>query len=115
MLISIVFMVSIDYIIGSRTGLKTQKLVMPEGLVPSKTDPDYRIGWFVSMFGSYRRTFPLWTPFAAIVPASLIFIVMFFEQELIGIMLNSKTRKLRKGTGFNIDLLLGGMNSSVFF
>jgi hypothetical protein len=50
---------------------------------------------------------PIWVPFASFLPALVIFIVLFFELELTGIILNAEHRKLKKGTGFNIDLLIG--------
>jgi hypothetical protein len=79
-------------------------------LVPTKTT---RTNWFINPFGNVfdetSPSLPIWVPFAASLPAFIIFIVLFFEIELTGILLNSKHRKLKKGTGFNLDLLLGAL------
>ena len=71
-----------------------------------------RKNWIISPFGNnyndQPNDFSFWVPIFAIVPASLVFIILFFEVELTGIMLSAKHRKLKKGNGFNVDLLLGG-------
>lgn len=88
-----------------------QKLEIPEELVPTNK---LRKSWFVSPFGNNYETyqyFPWWVPLVAIFPASIIFIVLFFEIELISIILSAEHRKLKKGTGFNLDLLLGGKSA----
>ena len=108
-LISIVLMVLVDFLIKKKTNIDTQKLEIPENLVPTK---NLRVSWFVSPFGNNYENFqyfPWWVPFASIFPASIIFIVLFFEIELTSIILCAKHRKLIKGTGFNLDLLLGSL------
>lgn len=56
----------------------TEKLKVPEGLTPS--DPQVR-GWFISPSG---LKFPIepWVPFIAIIPAILIFILVFMETHI---------------------------------
>lgn len=79
-------MVFVDYIIQSKTGVITQKLDIPDGLVPTK----YRNSWLVSPLGNnfdgakspINNKLPIWVPFVAIFPAFLIFIVLFFEVEV---------------------------------
>lgn len=100
MLISIILMVLVDYLISSKTGLKTQKLDFPNDTL---SPTEYRNQWLVI---PWNKNIPIWLPFAAFVPALLIFIVLFFEVELTGMILYSKHRKLKKGTGFNLDLLI---------
>ncbi|CAF0838647.1 unnamed protein product, partial [Brachionus calyciflorus] len=102
-LISIILMMAVDYCIRQRTEINTQKLDIPDELTPTKPRD-----WFVSPFG-IESVLPIWVPFLSIVPAFLIFIVLFFEVELTGIILLAKHRKLKKGTGFNLDLLLGAL------
>lgn len=108
MLISIILMVVVDYFIQDKTGVITEKLIIPDSLVPTK----FREFWLVSPFGhNYNNSnyLPLWVPFAALFPALLVFVVLFFEVELTGMILYSKQRKLKKGTGFNLDLLIGAI------
>ncbi len=79
-----------------------------------------RISWFVSPFGNnftHEQSFTWWIPLVAIFPAILILVIVFFEIELIGILLTAKRRNLKKGTGFSLDLVLGSimMLSNSFF
>lgn len=61
-----------------------KKLDIPDNsLVPTK----HRTNWFVSPFGVNYEKFPVWVPFASIFPALLIFIVLFFEIELTGLLI----------------------------
>lgn len=60
-----------------------QKLIIPDSLVPTK----FREFWLISPFGhNYNNSnyLPLWVPFAALFPALLVFVVLFFEVELTG-------------------------------
>ena len=53
-------------------------------LIPTKP---IRISWFVNPMGNNyeaEMAFPIWVPFAAALPAFIIFIVLFFEVELTG-------------------------------
>lgn len=71
-------MMAVDYFIRQRTDINTQKLDIPDEIVPTKPRD-----WFVSPLGT-ESSLPLWVPFIAIIPAFLIFIVLFFEVELTG-------------------------------
>ena len=90
-------------------------------MVPTKK---LRKNWFINPFGndfdkyepedvssssSPTSYLPIWVPFAAAIPAFIIYIVLFFEIELTGVLLSSPHRKLKKGTGFNVDLLIGAL------
>uniref|UniRef100_A0A3B3DVK2 Anion exchange protein n=1 Tax=Oryzias melastigma TaxID=30732 RepID=A0A3B3DVK2_ORYME len=83
--ISILVSVLVDY---SITDTYTQKLNVPSGF--SVTSPDKR-GWFISPFGD-KQPFPTWMMGASVVPALLI--------------VSKKERRLIKGSGFHLDLLL---------
>ena len=74
-------MVLVDYAIRNRTNITTQKLDVPDDLIPTRLN---RTEWFVSPFGQDIETFQWWIPFLAFVPGLLIFIILFFEVELIG-------------------------------
>ncbi|XP_069473057.1 anion exchange protein 3 isoform X2 [Ambystoma mexicanum] len=99
--ISILLMVLVDYAI---TDTYTQKLNVPSGL--SVTSPHKR-GWFIPPLGS-SRPFPMWMMFASSVPALLVFILIFMETQITTLIVNRKERKLMKGSGFHLDLLLIG-------
>ncbi|KAL4635643.1 anion exchange protein 3 isoform X1 [Arapaima gigas] len=83
-------------------GTYTQKLNVPYGF--SVTSPDKR-GWFISPFGD-KQPFPVWMMVAAAVPALLVFILIFMETQITSLILSKKERRLVKGSGFHLDLLL---------
>ncbi|XP_048340159.1 anion exchange protein 3 isoform X1 [Sphaerodactylus townsendi] len=99
--ISILVMVLVDYTI---TDTYTQKLNVPSVL--SVTAPDKR-GWFIHPLGS-KQTFPVWMMLASAVPALLVFILIFMETQITTLIVSKKERKLLKGSGFHLDLLLIG-------
>uniref|UniRef100_A0A8C3T0Y0 Anion exchange protein n=1 Tax=Chelydra serpentina TaxID=8475 RepID=A0A8C3T0Y0_CHESE len=99
--ISILVMVLVDYTI---TDTYTQKLNVPSGL--SVTSPQKR-GWFIHPLGS-RQAFPMWMMFASAIPALLVFILIFMETQITTLIVSKKERKLLKGSGFHLDLLLIG-------
>ncbi|XP_067416440.1 anion exchange protein 3 isoform X2 [Emydura macquarii macquarii] len=99
--ISILVMVLVDYTI---TDTYTQKLNVPSGL--SVTSPHKR-SWFIHPMGS-RQAFPMWMMFASAIPALLVFILIFMETQITTLIVSKKERKLLKGCGFHLDLLLIG-------
>lgn len=97
--IAIIIMVGLD---ASFKDSYTQKLSVPEGLSPS--DPSQR-GWLISPIGM-QRPIAVWHAFAALIAAVLIFILLFLEIQICELIINKKERKLRKGSGFHLDLIL---------
>uniref|UniRef100_A0A3Q3VYA3 Anion exchange protein n=1 Tax=Mola mola TaxID=94237 RepID=A0A3Q3VYA3_MOLML len=97
--ISILVSVLLD---SSITDTYTQKLNVPSGF--SVTSPDKR-GWFISPFGD-KKPFPTWMMGASIVPALLVFILIFMETQITSLIVSKKERRLVKGSGFHLDLLL---------
>uniref|UniRef100_A0AAR2KRB8 Anion exchange protein n=1 Tax=Pygocentrus nattereri TaxID=42514 RepID=A0AAR2KRB8_PYGNA len=97
--ISILLSVVVDYLIPDTY---TQKLNVPSGF--SVTSPDKR-GWFISPFGD-KQPFPTWMMGAAVVPALLVFILIFMETQITTLIVSKKERRLIKGSGFHLDLLL---------
>ena len=55
-----------------------QKLVVPSGLQVS--NPEMR-GWLINPFGEHQA-FPVWMMFASVVPAMLVFILIFLESQI---------------------------------
>ncbi|XP_067372593.1 anion exchange protein 3 isoform X4 [Channa argus] len=97
--ISILVSVLVDY---SITDTYTQKLNVPSGF--SVTSPEKR-GWFISPFGD-KHPFPTWMMGASIIPALLVFILIFMETQITSLIVSKKERRLVKGSGFHLDLLL---------
>ncbi|KAM3822380.1 band 3 anion transport protein isoform 3-T5 [Vipera latastei] len=78
----------------------TQKLKVPKGLQVS--NPEQR-DWFIYPTGN---KFPIWMMFAAALPALLVFILIFLETQITTLIVSKPERKLLKGSGFHLDLLL---------
>ncbi|XP_051969655.1 anion exchange protein 2b isoform X2 [Xyrauchen texanus] len=97
--IAILIMVLVDYSIQDTY---TQKLSVPRGF--SVTSPDKR-GWIINPLGTDGQ-FPIWMMFASILPALLIFILIFMETQITTLIVSKKERMLVKGSGFHLDLLL---------
>ncbi|KAL3284873.1 hypothetical protein HHI36_019010 [Cryptolaemus montrouzieri] len=93
--IAIVTMVFVDYMVPQTY---TEKLSVPEGLSPS--NPDKR-GWYIPPSG-----LPIWIMFASIIPAMLVYILLFMETHITELIIDKKERKLKKGSGFHLDIVL---------
>uniref|UniRef100_A0A3Q1F515 Anion exchange protein n=1 Tax=Acanthochromis polyacanthus TaxID=80966 RepID=A0A3Q1F515_9TELE len=97
--IAILIMVLVDY---SVEDTYTQKLSVPSGF--SVSSPEKR-GWLISPLGSDGQ-FPVWMMGASILPAILVFILIFMESQITALIVSKKERMLVKGTGFHVDLLI---------
>ncbi|XP_011328913.1 band 3 anion transport protein isoform X4 [Ooceraea biroi] len=95
--ISIISFVLIDFL----ATVKTEKLLVPEGLSPTMPDRS----WFVSPFG-YTKPIPLWMALACVVPALLVYILVFMETQISELIIDKKERKLRKGNGYHMDIVV---------
>ncbi|GJQ79533.1 hypothetical protein Trydic_g16380 [Trypoxylus dichotomus] len=97
--ISIVIMSAID-VLTPQTG--TDKLTVPKGLAP--TNPAVR-GWFISPAGM-EKPLPLWVVGATCIPAMLVYILIFMETHICELIVDKKERKLKKGSGFHLDVVV---------
>ncbi|KAI4584663.1 hypothetical protein MJG53_020706, partial [Ovis ammon polii x Ovis aries] len=77
-------------------GLATPKLMVPREFKPTLPGR----GWLVSPFGAN----PWWLSVAAALPALLLSILIFMDQQITGVILNRAEYRLRKGAGFHLDL-----------
>ncbi|XP_039511199.1 solute carrier family 4 member 1b (Diego blood group) isoform X2 [Pimephales promelas] len=97
--IAVFIMVAIDINIEDTY---TQKLVVPKGLQVS--NPKMR-GWIINPMGEHKP-FPVWMMFASVVPAMLVFILIFLESQITTLIVSKPERKMVKGSGFHMDLLI---------
>uniref|UniRef100_A0A3Q1GW57 Anion exchange protein n=1 Tax=Acanthochromis polyacanthus TaxID=80966 RepID=A0A3Q1GW57_9TELE len=106
--IAIFFMIAVDISIADAY---TQKLVVPKGV--EVTNPKLR-GWFINPTGE-KKPFPIWMMGACCVPALLVFILIFLESQITTLIVSKPERKMVKGSGFHLDLLIlvtmGGISS----
>uniref|UniRef100_A0A669QJN4 Anion exchange protein n=1 Tax=Phasianus colchicus TaxID=9054 RepID=A0A669QJN4_PHACC len=94
---SIILAILIFCAIDAALGLETPKLLVPSELKP--TNP--MRGWIVFPFGAN----PWWICLASVVPAILVTILIFMDQQITAVILNRKEYKLQKGAGFHLDFL----------
>ncbi|XP_058864629.1 electrogenic sodium bicarbonate cotransporter 4-like isoform X5 [Acipenser ruthenus] len=62
-------------------------------------------GWFVLPFGKN----PWWVYVASAVPALLVTILIFMDQQISAVIVNRKEHKLKKGCGYHMDLFWVGL------
>ncbi|NXM28281.1 S4A4 protein, partial [Oxyruncus cristatus] len=83
--------------VDAALGLETPKLLVPSELKP--TNPAR--GWIILPFGAN----PWWVCLLSAVPAVLVTILIFMDQQITAVILNRREYKLQKGAGFHLDLL----------
>ncbi|ODM91903.1 Anion exchange protein 2 [Orchesella cincta] len=96
--IAIIAMVGTDRLLVNHT--ETEKLDVPQGLSNSKP----RASWIIDI-----TNVPVGMVFLAIIPAFLVFILIFMETSICGRLVAKKDNKLKKGGGFHLDIFLLGI------
>ncbi|NXA42166.1 S4A5 protein, partial [Eudromia elegans] len=86
-------------------GLDTPKLHIPSIIKPTRLDR----GWFVFPFGKN----PWWVYLASALPALLVTILIFMDQQITAVIVNRKEHKLRKAAGYHLDLFWVGILMAV--
>uniref|UniRef100_H2VEP3 Anion exchange protein n=1 Tax=Takifugu rubripes TaxID=31033 RepID=H2VEP3_TAKRU len=99
--LSIMCFVGLDMLMG----LDTPKLIVPTEFKPTRLDR----GWLVMPFGKN----PWWWYLASFVPALLVTILIFMDQQISAVIVNRKENKLKKGCGYHLDLLWVGVLMAV--
>uniref|UniRef100_A0A9J8CXP1 Anion exchange protein n=1 Tax=Cyprinus carpio carpio TaxID=630221 RepID=A0A9J8CXP1_CYPCA len=82
--------------VDALVGVDTPKLIVPSEFKP--TSPNR--GWFVPPFGGN----PWWVYLASLLPALLVTILLFMDQQITAVIVNRKEHKLKKGAGYHLDL-----------
>ncbi|XP_009293411.1 electrogenic sodium bicarbonate cotransporter 1 isoform X2 [Danio rerio] len=82
--------------VDALVGVDTPKLIVPSEFKP--TSPHR--GWFVAPFGGN----PWWVYLASFLPALLVTILIFMDQQITAVIVNRKEHKLKKGAGYHLDL-----------
>uniref|UniRef100_A0A671YH55 Anion exchange protein n=2 Tax=Sparus aurata TaxID=8175 RepID=A0A671YH55_SPAAU len=98
---SIMSFVGLDMLMG----LDTPKLIVPTEFKPTRSDR----GWLVMPFGKN----PWWWYLASSVPALLVTILIFMDQQISAVIVNRKENKLKKGCGYHLDLFWVGVLMAV--
>ncbi|KAG9354296.1 hypothetical protein JZ751_012420 [Albula glossodonta] len=91
-ILAILIFCGVDALVGVDT---------PKLLVPSEFKPTSPLrGWFVPPFGGN----PWWVYLASALPALLVTILIFMDQQITAVIVNRKEHKLKKGAGYHLDL-----------
>uniref|UniRef100_A0A8C6QR55 Anion exchange protein n=1 Tax=Nannospalax galili TaxID=1026970 RepID=A0A8C6QR55_NANGA len=98
---SIIFSILLFCGIDACFGLETPKLHVPSVIKPTRPDR----GWFVAPFGKN----PWWVYPASFLPALLVTILIFMDQQITAVIVNRKENKLRKAAGYHLDLFWVGI------
>nr|XP_046241928.1 solute carrier family 4 member 4a isoform X1 [Scatophagus argus] len=91
-ILAILIFCGVDMLVG----VDTPKLIVPSEFKP--TSPNR--GWFVPPFGGN----PWWVYLASALPALLVTILIFMDQQITAVIVNRKEHKLKKGAGYHLDL-----------
>lgn len=79
--------------------VETERLQIPDGIKPTQEDRS----WIVPL---WRDENPIWLPIVCIIPAFLVFILIFMESQISQLFLAHPDRKTKKGSGFHWDIVL---------
>merc|ERR1712117_754452 len=96
--IAIVIMVLIDF---CAQDTYTEKLDVPTGI--STTIPGR--GWIISPAGTTESPLAIWAMFIAIIPALLLYLLLFMETHICELIMMEKTKE-KKGAGLHWDIVL---------
>ena len=99
--IAITIMVLVDWSAGDTF---TEKLTVPEGI--AVTNATLRtFGWVVPATGTEEHPLPVWAMFAAVIPAILLYLLLFMETHICQLIMMEKTKE-KKGAGLHLDIVL---------
>ncbi|XP_043939017.1 electrogenic sodium bicarbonate cotransporter 4 isoform X2 [Protopterus annectens] len=93
---AIVFTILVFCGIDALFGVDTAKLHVPSEVKPTRSDR----GWFIFPFGKN----PWWIYLASALPALLVTILIFMDQQITAVIVNRKEHKLKKAAGYHLDL-----------
>uniref|UniRef100_A0A674A845 Anion exchange protein n=1 Tax=Salmo trutta TaxID=8032 RepID=A0A674A845_SALTR len=91
-ILAILIFCGVDMLVG----VDTPKLIVPTEFKP--TSPNR--GWFVPPFGGN----PWWVYVVSALPALLVTILLFMDQQITAVIVNRKEHMLKKGAGYHLDL-----------
>ncbi|CAG9781744.1 unnamed protein product [Diatraea saccharalis] len=101
--IAIVLMVGVSCFVP----VWTETLRVPAGLSP--TAPR---SWLVAA-NPGLETIPFWASLVMILPALMVYIIVFMETHIAELIIDKPERKLKKGSGFHMDIVIMSVVNSV--
>ncbi|XP_023949078.2 band 3 anion transport protein isoform X2 [Bicyclus anynana] len=101
--ISIVLMVGLSSLVP----VWTDNLKVPDGLTPTSDR-----SWLVPL-NPGLETIPMWAAFAMALPAFMVYIIVFMETHIAELIIDKPERKLKKGSGFHMDIVVMSLVNGV--
>ncbi|XP_038216460.1 anion exchange protein 2 isoform X2 [Zerene cesonia] len=101
--IAIVFMVGVSAFVP----VWTEKLQVPDGLSPTANR-----SWLVPL-NPGLETIPVWAAFAMALPALMVYIIVFMETHIAELIIDKPERRLKKGSGFHMDIVVMSLVNAV--
>jgi len=104
---AVILTIIIFVLIDGYFGLDTPKLIVPTVFKPTRSDMR---GWWIPLFDDKS---PWYVYLFASIPALLLTILLFMDQQITSVIVNRKEHKLRKGGGYHLDMLIVGLMMGV--
>jgi len=100
---AVILTIVIFVLIDQYFALQTQKLLVPTVFKPTRSDLR---GWTIPFTDENS---PWYIYLLASIPAMLLTILLFMDQQITSVIVNRKEHKLKKGSGYHLDMLIVGV------
>eukprot|EP00092_Neocalanus_flemingeri_P037562 GFUD01040897.1.p1 GENE.GFUD01040897.1~~GFUD01040897.1.p1 ORF type:complete len:877 (+),score=230.71 GFUD01040897.1:117-2747(+) len=104
---AVILTIIVFVLIDSYYGLATPKLIVPTVFTPTRSDLRT---WLIPL---YDDNSPWYVYLLAAIPAMLLTILLFMDQQITTVIVNRKEHKLKKGAGYHLDMLIIGIMMGV--
>ena len=104
---AVIITIVVFVLIDSSFGLSTPKLVVPTVFQPTRSDAR---GWVIPLI---KDSCPWYLYIVTAIPAILLTILLFMDQQITSVIVNRKEHKLKKGCGYHLDMLVVGVMTGV--
>jgi len=99
---AVIITITIFVLIDNYFGLATPKLEVPTKFKPTSDERD----WWIPLFDDNS---PWYVYILTSIPALLLTILLFMDQQITSVIVNRKEHKLKKGCGYHLDMLVVGI------
>jgi len=104
---AVILTIIIFVLVDGHFGLDTPKLIVPTVFKPTRSDLR---GWTIPLSDENS---PWYVYILASIPALLLTILLFMDQQITSVIVNRKEHKLKKGGGYHLDMLIVGIMMGV--
>ena len=104
---AVIITIIVFVLIDSSFGLSTPKLEVPTVFQPTRSDAR---GWLIPLIND---SCPWYLYIVTAIPAILLTILLFMDQQITSVIVNRKEHKLKKGCGYHLDMLVVGIMTGV--